>query len=139
MISPSDDAYHELCAYTLTHDSRRFIHQHVIDAYGAQGADDESKPVRLMFSLAGLYLHLEKGFTGRQVQLAHMELARRSRIWPTFALPTNRGAMTAADVLAASPGADRDAAIDAWCASVWDAYADSRPLVIEVLQRYGIV
>ncbi len=74
-----------------------FIHQHVVDAYGAQEALPEDKPIRLAFSLIGLYLHIERGFTGREVQLAHMKLARKKQDWPVFAIPQHRGAVSAAE------------------------------------------
>lgn len=45
--------------------------------------------------------------------------------------------MTAADVLAAAPGPDRDAAIDDWCRSVWDAYHGSRHVIIDLLREHG--
>ena len=60
-------AYHELCCYTLTHGDPAFIHQHVVDAYAAQDASNTDNPIRLTFALVGLYLHVERGFTGRQV------------------------------------------------------------------------
>ena len=73
------DAYHELSAYTQTHGDLTFIHQHVVDAWAAQHAVEAGKSIGLTFALAGLYLHLERGFSGRQVQRAHMEMGRRKR------------------------------------------------------------
>jgi hypothetical protein len=141
MESAEQQAYNELCAYTLAHalTDPAFIHQHVVDAFAAQHADDRSKPISLWFALAGLYLHLEKGLTGRQVQRAHMQLARHKIQWPSCALPTERGSITAVEVMAAAPGPGRDRAIDAWCAAVWNAYAETRNAVIEFLGERGIV
>ena len=80
MSSDADeDLYHELCAYTLAHPSPAFIHQHVVDAFAAQRATEQTKPIGLTFALAGLYLHVEKGFSGKQVQRAHMDMGRRKR------------------------------------------------------------
>jgi hypothetical protein len=141
MADPTDpdlDAYHELSAYTMAHGSPDFIHQHVVDAHAAQRADARSKPVAVAFALAGLYLHLERGLTGRQVQRAHMALSKRSRTWPTFAPPAERGSITAADVLAAPAGPERDRAIEAWCAAVWAAYRESRAAVVAMLAGHGI-
>jgi hypothetical protein len=45
-----------------------FILQHVVDAIGAQTATREARPIRVVFSPAGLYLHVEQEFSGRQVQ-----------------------------------------------------------------------
>jgi hypothetical protein len=132
------DAYHELSCYTLAHGHPSFIHQHVVDAFAAQEADENTKPIALTFALAGLYLHVEKGLSGRQVQLAHMKMAQRKRQWPAFSLPRNRGTITAADVLKTTAGVERDQAIDAWCASVWDAFGGNRDAVVRLLAEYGL-
>lgn len=129
------DAYDELCAYTLTHGDAAFIHQHVVDAFAAQQATPASKPIGVTFALVGLYLHVERSYTGRQVQHVHMLLARRERSWPTFELPTDRGAMTAADVMRAPEGANRDRAIHDWCVSVWEAVAMNRDRIIDLLRE----
>lgn len=133
------DAYHELCAYTLAHGDRTFIHQHVVDAFTAQQAGAATRPIAITFALVGLYLHVELGWSGRQVQRAHMRLARHKRSWPAFALPDERGSITPVDVLAAPAGPARDEAIDAWCASVWSAYAGARPVVDALLRQEGVV
>ena len=132
------DAYHQLSAYTLTHGDPAFIHQHVVDAYAAQHADNGGKPIAVTFALIGLFLHVEQHVSGRQVQRVHMQLGRRKHTWPAFALPAERGGMTAVDVMASPPGVERDRAIDAWCASVWSAYAGSRQTVIDLLREHGI-
>jgi hypothetical protein len=132
------DAYDELRAYTLTHGDPAFIHQYVVDAFAAQHADEATKPITLTFALVGLYLRVEKRRSGRQVQLVHMKLGERKRRWPSWSLPNERGAMTAADVLLAPPGADRDKAIDAWCASVWQAFRGHREAIVELLEEFGI-
>jgi hypothetical protein len=138
-VNREEEAYHELCAYTLTHGDPTFIHQHVVDAYAAQHATADAKPIKLTFALVGLYLHLERQLTGRQVQRVHMILAERKREWPTFELPASRGAMTAIQVMNAHEGSARDAAIDDWCSSVWGAYTHCKPMVIELLQKYEII
>lgn len=132
------DAYHELSAYTLTQGNIAFIHQHVVDAFGVQHADERSKPIGVTFGLVGLYLHVEMHFTGRQVQMAHMRLARKKQTWPAFALPPHRGAMTAIDVMTATPGPERDEAIDAWCESTWAAVIGNRETVIDLLRKNEI-
>ena len=134
----SEDAYNELCYYTLAHRDPSFIHQYVVDAFAAQYADEQTKPIKLTFALVGLYLHVEKQFSGKLVQRVHMDLAQQKRLWPSFALPNARGALTAADVLAVPTGSERDKAIHAWCASVWEAFCDSRQTVAKLLQKRGI-
>ena len=61
---------YELAYYTLAHPDPEFIHQYIMDAYAAQHADEHSKPISIAFALAGLYLHLERGYSGWQVRAA---------------------------------------------------------------------
>jgi hypothetical protein len=133
------DAYHEVSAYTLSHSDSSFIHQHVVDAFAAQQADEHAKSIGITFALVGLYLHVEKAFSGRQVQRAHMQLGRQKRVWPAIVLPVNRGAMTVFNVMDAAEGADRDNAIHAWCASVWAAFKENQPVVEDLLRSEGII
>jgi hypothetical protein len=137
-MDPHTAAYHELCCYTLTHTHPAFLHQHVVDAFAAQDARDGDKPMRLSFALVGLYLHVERGFTGRQAQRAHVKLARKKRPWPELQVPDDRGSITAATVLAAEPGSKRDEMIDAWSSSVWQAFSVNRAVIEHLLAEHGI-
>ncbi|HJP94063.1 MAG TPA: DUF5946 family protein [Pyrinomonadaceae bacterium] len=127
------EKFYELSYYTLAHPDPAFIHQHIVDAFTAQTADQDSKPIAVAFALIGLCLYLEKNYTGKQVQLAHMTLARRKREWPTFDLPNARGEITVADVLNEPAGPTRDAKIRDWCASVWQAYSGSHQKVLDLI------
>jgi hypothetical protein len=129
--------YDELYVYTMGRPT--FILQHVVDANIAQTASAASKPIGVIFALAGLYLHLECGFSGAQVQRAHTTLAARKREWPAIRLPEQRGSITPRDVLAAPPGVERDAAIDRWCRSVWNEFQESKNTIIGLLREYRIV
>jgi hypothetical protein len=133
-----ENAFHDLCYYTLNHGDPSFIHQHVVDAFAAQHADEQTKPMKLIFALVGLYLCVEKQFSGKSVQRVHMELARHKRPWPTLLLPSDRGSMTVDDVLAVPPGAERDKAIREWCVSVWEAFHSCREAVVGFLRESGI-
>lgn len=133
--SSQREAYDQLCFYTLSHPDPAFIHQYVVDAYAAQYADGKSTPIGVDFVLADLYLHLEKGYTGREVQLAHMRLATEKKELPVFKLPASRGDVTSKDVLRAAPGAERDQAIREWSASVWQAWSGSHERVVEWVTR----
>lgn len=117
------EAYNELSFYTLSHpDKDYFIHQHIVDAQTAQTADVNAKNISVVFALAGLYLAIEKNYTGKQVQEAHMQLAKNKNSLPRIDLPLKRGDITAEDVLHAAPGQERDDRIMQWCASVWEGY-----------------
>ena len=129
------EAYKELSGYTLAHSSPAFIHQHIVDAFAAQHADQETKPITIIFALVGLYLHVERHYTGKKVQLAHMKLASGKKSWPTIELPEQRGEMTVLNVIRAHPGGPRDKAIGKWCASVWEAYRDSREAIVGLVRE----
>jgi hypothetical protein len=109
-------AFDEVYVYSMGRPG--FILQHVADAFAVQTFNNESKPISLVFGLLGLYLHVEKHFSGSQVQRVHMQLGRAKREWPPLHVPEDRGATTVADVLAASAGPERDLAIENWCSSV---------------------
>jgi hypothetical protein len=129
-------AYDEVYIYTMGRPG--FILQHVVDAFAVQTANQASKPIGVVFGLVGLYLHVEKQFSGRQVQEVHMQLGRRKREWPSIYFPENRGSMTVVDVLAASTGPERDVAIDNWCRSVWTSFGENRKTIIALLREYQI-
>ena len=135
-MSDNPSAYDELYVYTMGRGN--FILQHVVDAQQAQTATQDSKPMGIVFSLVGLYLHVEKRFTGAEVQKAHQKLARQKRQWPTIQLPQSRGNITAIDVMAAPAGPERDAAIDRWCELVWKAFSDSRDVIVRLVAENGI-
>src|SRR5260370_22314786 len=127
------DLFHELSYYTLSHGDPAFLHQNAVDAFAAQQATPNSKPIAVVFGLVGLYLHVEKQFTGRQVQKVHMQLANRRKGWTMPPLPTERGSIRVANVLAASPGPARDAMIHRWCVSIWEAFHASRTEIAQLL------
>jgi hypothetical protein len=128
--------YDELCAYTLSLRDPEFLHQLVVDAHCAQNATEATKPIALVFALLGLYLSVEKNISGRQIQIFHMQLANLGIRCTCPAPPSERGSLTAADVLAAAPGEPRHQAIHAWCASVWQAYAPARAEIVELAARH---
>jgi Family of unknown function (DUF5946) len=127
----------ELSYYTLAHPDPAFLHQHLVDAYGAQHVRRESKStIGAAFALAGLYLAVERGFTGRQVQKMHMLMASKSKQWPRFEPPGEAGPLTVADVLKVEPGAGRDRELMRWCASVWAAWSSEQGRVREMVDRF---
>ena len=129
------EEYHELSYYTLAHPDPSFIHQHIVDAYTAQSANADTKPIAVAFSLIGLCLYVEDHLSGREVQRVHMKLARNRKAWPTFRLPQQRGTITVSDVVAVPPGVERDDMIRKWCMSVWDAWQESHAQVRALLQQ----
>jgi len=133
-MADSRALFDELSFYTLAQPRPPFIHQLAIDAWTAQRADETTRPIAVVFALVGLYLHLEKGYTGLQVQHVHMRLAPRRSQWPALPLPESRGAIEVSDVLAAAPGEARNAMIHTWCASVWRAWRPYQDVIRELLR-----
>jgi hypothetical protein len=130
------ELWDQVAFYTLEHarTDLSFIHQYVVDAYAAQHPAETTKNIRTAFALIGLYLHVEKGYTGKQVQLAHMQMAKTRNQWPSFIPPTKLGDITVADVLNTRLGTERDAMIEKWCASVWEAWHPRHQEVKDLVQ-----
>ena len=126
----------ELSYYTLAHGDAAFIHQHVVDAYGAQHLRPSTSTIGAAFALAGLYLAVERRFSGRQVQTMHVLMARASKQWPRFDPPADVGALSVADVVAVEPGQPRDEAIMRWCAGVWTAWSAEHDRVRAMVDRF---
>ena len=133
--SSDRDLYDRLAFYTLELRDPEFIHQHIVDAYAVQHAGAGTKPIAIVFGLIGLYLYVEKNFTGRQVQRAHMQLARHRRKWMAPPIPSNQHAtIGVADVLSAPPGPLRHAMIRRWCECVWLGWQASRSQIADLAQ-----
>jgi len=131
----TQEYYYELSRYTLAHKDKSFIHQHFVDAYTAQTANTETKPITIFFSLAGLYLLAHKNYSGAQIQDAHLRIAKESKDYPKFVLPENRGILTIRDVLDAAPGRERDEMIGKWCISVWAVFSDQHDKIISLTEK----
>ena len=127
--------FYELSYYTTTHPNPSFIHQHAVDAFAAQNADENTKPITLTFALIGLYLLIEKNFSGKEVQNAHIKLGKHKKKWLKFNLPEYRGEITVSDVLDTPEGPMRDEMILKWCASVWEAYAEDHETVANLVKK----
>ena len=134
--APSDqELYNELAFYTLELRDPEFIHQHIVDAFAVQHAGPESKPIAIVFGLIGLYLYLEKNFTGRQVQRVHMQLARGRKKWTAPPIPQRPTTVGVADVLSAPPGPERNAMIRRWCEAVWQDWELRRSQIAALAQQ----
>ena len=129
------DLYNELAFYTLSHPGPDFIHQHIVDAFVAQSAKKETKWIAIYYSLIGLYLYVEKGYTGKQIQLEHIRLSKQKKEFLPFELPRNKGNFTVEDVLKTDPGIERDLAIELWCKVVWEAHKTCKSYIVAYLGK----
>jgi hypothetical protein len=116
--------FSDLSCYTVSKQDAAFIHQHAVDAYEAQHAGGKTRNITVAFGLIGLYLALEKGFTGRQVQIAHMQIARVRKDWPHLDPPDRPGPITVLDVFQEKTDEGRDRMIGDWMAAVWETWSD---------------
>src|SRR6185295_15005157 len=84
------DLFYELTFYTLNQDPEYFIHQLIVDAYGAQHITKDTKPVAVGATLLGLYLFAEHNYTGKGIQKAHIDLGSKMRELPTITIPEKK-------------------------------------------------
>lgn len=133
---PDQALFDELSFYTLAQPRSEFIHQLAIDTFTAQHATGATKPIAIVFAVLGLYLHAERGFTGLEIQQVHMRLAPLRLPWPVLPLPAQHAAVTVADVLAATPGLERNAMIRGWCVTEWQMWTESRAVIADLLQTH---
>ena len=125
----------QLTAYNLQQSSDDFGHQVAVDSYAAQHPGPPAKRVTLWFALAGLYLALEEGWTGRQVQVAHQRLARLDKVGPDLDHPVVPRGMTVGDVMAANAGDDRNTALINWARVVWKAWSPCHSVIAASLPQ----
>jgi hypothetical protein len=122
-----------LDVYALLLHDEEFIHQIVVNTYAAQHSGPKMKDITLYFALVGLYLSIERGYTGRQVQSAHMKLGRNKQKWPHFEAPKIIGSITIKDVLATEEGLMRNEAIHTWAKIVWEGWKNSHAQVKDMV------
>jgi hypothetical protein len=135
--------YAEVSGFEFEHPVMLRYHQLSVDAYGAQHAGPPTTAIRLGYSLAGLWLALEHGFSGDEVRAVHANMGHAQAWWPTFEPPTGASRMTVLDVaeqgvrLGSSTG--HATATRAWAEAVWAGWTAERPAVAadveELLRR----
>jgi hypothetical protein len=82
--------FSDLSWYTIAKQDTEFIHQHAVGSYETQHAGEPTRNITVAFGLIGLYLALEKGYTGKQVQRAHMQIAKAGRTGRGWSRPRSR-------------------------------------------------
>ena len=85
--------------HTYTLSDPDFIHQHAVDAFAAQEADERTQPIKLVFALAGLHFAVDRSWTEREVQDFDLKMARHKRRWPKTQIPVDRGLICIEEVL----------------------------------------
>ncbi len=140
--SAACEAVHgEVLGYEFQHPVMLRYHQLTVDAYGAQHAGGDSPPIRTGYSLAGLWLALEHGFSAEDVRAVHRRMGHPTAQWPVFDLPPRppRRWLTVLDVAEAgvrqgSYGGHARAA-GQWAESVWTSWQEAVPGVEDTVER----
>lgn len=126
---------YQLSYYTLSLQDNYFIHQLIVDAYAAQHSGKGVKPITTTFALVGLFLVNERNYTGKQVQLAHMAITKKSKTWPHFPAPKEKEWLTVQDVTQ-SPDAEKQEMIKKWSRSVWNVWKPQHEEIASLLKKY---
>jgi hypothetical protein len=129
------ELYYNLTVFTLSLQDREFIHQIAVDAYAAQHFGPKMKPVTITFALIGLYLVFERGYTGREAQLAHIKLGKTRREWPRFDVPLQKALLTVQDVLNSGEENYREFIIK-WGKSVWEIWGEEDGKIAGLVNKY---
>jgi len=132
--------YDELAALSLSLRDPDFIQQLVVDSYAAQHSSPMMKPITTAFALIGLYLTFERGYTGKEVQQAHMDIAKKRREWPRFNPPSNTNMVTVQQVLNSIKKDNYRSPITRWGKSVWDMWGPEQEnvrLLVDKVYRSG--
>ena len=100
---------------------------------------EEHARLRLYLVFIGLYLAQEKGYTGLQVQRAHVKIGRTRRDWPRLEPPEHPAELTVMDVLQVGTDAEKEEMLLRWAASVWQSWEHRHQWVREMTERvlYG--
>ncbi len=125
---------YQLSYYSLSLRDDYFIHQLVVDTYAAQHSKIAEKPIRLAFALIGLYLVNEKGYTGKEVQLAHMAIGKISKVWPRFTIPKSKDWLTVKQVVESEHNI-KEEMIKKWSRSVWEVWAQDKDVITGLLSN----
>lgn len=128
--------YYQLTAFTLSLADTEFIHQIVVDTYTAQHPGPGMRPITIPFALIGLYLAFERGFTGREVQLAHISLGRKHIRWPEFTPPLVKASVTVLDILPRVSATGYREPIMNWGKAVWETWKPDHKRVGGLVSQY---
>lgn len=129
----------EILGYELQHPVMLRYHQLTVDAYAAQHAGGDGSPARTAYSLVGLWLAIEHGFSAEDVRAVHRRMGTPTAAWPTFTPPgPPQQWLTALDVAEAgvrqgSVGGHARAA-GQWADSVWAVWQETSPGVEDTVE-----
>jgi hypothetical protein len=113
-----------------------FPHQLAVDTYAAQHNGANMKPVTITFALIGLHLAFERGYTGREVQKAHVLLGKLHGQCPGFTSIRNSNEINVSNVLQ-NISKDNYMRLPAnWGRSVWESWKPEHENIRKLVDRY---
>ncbi len=138
-------AYGEVLAREYGDPSYLHVHRLGVDAYAVQhpGQPSPQSIQSVGVHLIRLYLFLERGLTPANANDAMLAAAKWKREFVWLDPPPSRGAVTVADVHAATTPAAHADAVRAWARSAWEAWTPHHAMVrawaarAERLRRLG--
>jgi hypothetical protein len=134
-----ESVLHELLGFEFQHPVMLRYHQLTVDTYGAQHAGAPAPEIRVAYSLAGLWLSLEHGFTAEEVRAVHRRMGHPKPSWPVFVPPAlPQRWLTVLDVAEAGVRQHSDGgharAVSQWAESVWGAWLAGSPGVDDAVE-----
>ncbi len=138
--STASEACHALYGEVLGYEHEHLAelggwHQLLVDTYGAQHVGPRSPAITGAFGLIGLYLTLERGWTGLRVRAAHQALAARYRDWPLLGRPPEAASMTVQDLAFAGTPAEYVEVLHDWAGTVWASWRREHPRIAELVRE----
>ncbi len=122
--------FSELSFFTLSNNDKRFIHQLIVDAYGAQHAGGCTKDITVIFALIGLCLVVERNYTGKQVQLLHIRISKQN--WSYLEPPKHPASIKINDVVKVITDSQKELLIHNWVKAVWDSWAEQHNYIRKI-------
>ena len=107
-----------------------------MDTYAAQHSGLNVKPITTAFALIGLYLTFERGYTGKEVQRAHMILGKVHRQWSLINPPKEKAALTVLNVVLGLTEEIYREHINAWGKSVWLLWSPQHENIGKLVEMY---
>jgi hypothetical protein len=103
----------------------RAMHRLTVDAYAAQhpGRESPQSTQSVALHLISLWLVLEQGWPPEKATGAIQRTAKRKKEFWWLEPPAHLGAVTVADVHAASTPQEHGVAVRRWSEAVWEAWA----------------
>jgi hypothetical protein len=134
-----ESVLNELLGFEFQHPVMLRFHQLTVDTYGAQHAGGGAPEIRVAYSLAGLWLALEHGFSAEDVRAVHRRMGHPTPSWPMFEPPSPpQRWLTVLDVAEAGVRQRSDGgharAASQWAESVWNAWLEGSPGVDDAVE-----